>query len=143
MSILSNSQTKLKTLNQKIISTKTKRLLNLIMSIPYTTKLKQVSTIINYTINSNTFSFVIEDDVSSISSDIESIYDNSSSSSEDSHCSGRTNKTVRYDPKTQMFYLIPRVVSHDLSQSSGDDCDSQVSNKTLKRYLKQKNIKEQ
>jgi len=43
-----------------------------------------------------------------------------------------------------MFYLIPRAVSYDLDKSSDDDdCDSQVSNKTLKRFLKKKNDKKQ
>ena len=43
-----------------------------------------------------------------------------------------------------MFYVIPRAVSYDLDKSSDDDdCDSQVSNKTLKRFLKKKNDKKQ
>ena len=78
----------------------------------------------------------IEDEKSSISSSSESSNEDYQSSKDSQLSDDKSKKMVRYNSKTNTYYLIPHVFRDILD--SDVDVNSQVSNKTLKRFLKHK-----
>ena len=78
----------------------------------------------------------MEDGKSSICSSNESSSEDYHSSKDSQLSDDKSKKTVRYDSKTKIYHLIPRVFRDILD--SEIDANSQVSNKTLKRYLNHK-----